>query len=263
MHPDPVVRITGVTYFYGDTVVFNGIDLTVEQRDFLVIHGPNGGGKTTLLKLIMGVLRPERGTIEVFGGPPVSASRRIGYVPQDLTMPRGFPATVADVVLMGRVGTGRRSLRTSPEDRMHAETAMETVGIADLRNERIEALSGGQRQRAFIARALASDPELFILDEPTANIDPAGQERIHRILETLNSRMTIIVVSHDYALTFGVATRIAHLNHTIHVHDANAASPEFAELLMIMSRDDMCPVELANRGLTTRRTDIPSGADHV
>ena len=164
--------------------------------DLVSLIGPNGGGKTTLFRLLLGLLKPNRGTIRVFGEPPERVRTRMGYVPQHTSFDPRFPISVRDMVAMGRL-TGRSTGPYRADDREAAGQALDEVGLAELADRSFADLSGGQRQRILIARALASGPELLLLDEPTANVDRAAEARLYELLGELNRRLTILMASHD------------------------------------------------------------------
>lgn len=193
----PAVKFTNVSFGYDHIFQLKGISFAIETGDFVSIIGPNGSGKTTLLKLILGMMTPQEGNIDVFGLPPHKALHRMGYVPQRLHVDPEFPITVLELVLTGRLSRLSWSGRYRPEDYQIAEDALKTVAIADLAGRPFGTLSTGQAQRALIARALAGGPELLVLDEPTANVDPSSARDIHQILKTLTQGMTIIMVTHN------------------------------------------------------------------
>jgi zinc transport system ATP-binding protein len=256
------IELKNVWFSYNGAAVLADIDLAVEHNDFLAIIGPNGGGKTTLLKLILGMLVPNRGTVRVFGEEPSMVAHRLGYVSQDISFNIEFPVSALDVALMGRLGQRTHLRRYTREDVKIAQKAMETVDIWDFRRERIGRLSSGQRQRVFIARALATEPEILILDEPTASIDMEGQSKIYEILKDLNRNMTIIIVSHDYALTLGFARTVAHVNRTLHVHKSLDFTPEMLMKLSESSLKHICPVELIAQGYFQMRKPFSRDNSH-
>ncbi len=217
MNP-PVIELRDVTFAYDGKKVLENISFTVPEKDFLAIIGPNGGGKSTLLKIIMGILKPQSGEVRIFGRPPSSMGPKIGYVPQETGENLDFPITIEEVVLMGLLH--RRGLwrRFDTSMRAKAREALETVGMGGFGSQRIAELSGGQRQRVLIARALSGDPEILMLDEPTASIDFKGQREIFELLETLNERMTILVVSHDMSMVMGYAKRALYVHETALMH---------------------------------------------
>lgn len=228
----PVIDINDMSFSYTGEAVLKNVSLTVAAGEFLGVVGPNAGGKSTLIKLILGLLQPGSGTITVLGKAPRLARSRIGYVPQYPTFSRrDFPINVRDTVLMGRLGNGRWYGGYSREDHSLAREAMAAVEILDIAGRPIGSLSGGQLQRALIARALACEPEILILDEPTANIDMRVEEDIFGLLKQYNARMTIIVVSHDIAFISGYVGRVACLNRTLVCHTTDAISGKTIEEL--------------------------------
>lgn len=192
-----VVEIENLSFSYNGQPVLQDVTLEIVERDFASVVGPNGGGKTTLLRLILGLLQPTRGTIRVFGQSPERGRRRIGYMPQRVEVDPRFPVSVMDVVLMGRLGVARVLGPFSRRDRQVAERVLAEVALGDLQRRHFSELSGGQRQRVLIARALAGDPELLLLDEPTASLDAGIESELMDLLQRLNERLTIIMVSHD------------------------------------------------------------------
>ncbi|MBK1647512.1 metal ABC transporter ATP-binding protein [Rhabdochromatium marinum] len=216
--PDAVIRAEAVSFSYDTLRVLDTVTLEVLRGEFLGLVGPNAGGKSTFLKLILGLLDPTAGRLQVLGQPPKQARHRIGYVPQHPAFARDFPITVADAVLMGRLGTRSLMLRYSPADRAAVQKALHEVEAEDIARRPIGKLSGGQLQRVLLARALVSEPELLILDEPTANIDHRIEGEIFELLAELNARMTILVVSHDIAFISGYVSRVACLNRTLVCH---------------------------------------------
>jgi manganese/zinc/iron transport system ATP- binding protein len=194
------VRMRDVTVAYGDRVALDDVDLEVRSGALLAVIGPNGAGKSTLLKAIAGLIPPARGTIEVLGAPPGEAARRVAYVPQAEVVDWGFPVTVGDVVMMGRVpliGIGRAPSRI---DRDAVREALETVGMAGEDGRQIGALSGGQRRRVFLARAMAAHPDLYLLDEPVTGVDATTEEDLMRLLEReADAGRTVIASTHDLA----------------------------------------------------------------
>jgi zinc transport system ATP-binding protein len=219
-----VVCIKDLTFRRGEQAVLEGITFCIDEGVVLGIIGPNGGGKTTLLKLILGELPVQTGTIEVLGKAPakLGADRSlIGYVPQKHEIDRNFPATALDVVLMGatgKVGLFRRLPRALRE---RAAELLERVGVGDLRDRPIGRMSGGQQQRTFIARALISEPRLLILDEPTGGVDSAGQQQFLHLIRDLRNelQLTVVMVSHDVGQLSYYADQVACLNKRLHWHD--------------------------------------------
>jgi zinc transport system ATP-binding protein len=232
---EPVIAVRDLCFAYGDEPVLDHVDLTVERGEFLAVLGPNGGGKTTLLKLLLGLLAPRSGGVTLFGGAPQAALPRIGYVPQYSTARLDFPVTVLDVVLMGLAGT-RRGLLGRHWSRDAASTdrareALDQVGLSGMEKRMVGELSGGQRQRAVVARALMAQPELLLLDEPTASIDPQGSFCFFEFLGTLRGPHTLVVVSHDLSIATSTFSNVAFVNRTL-VHSRGAGlTPEMLSML--------------------------------
>jgi zinc transport system ATP-binding protein len=221
----PVIDLDQVAFYYGTRAILENIDLAVTDGEFISIIGPNGGGKTTLLKLILGLLAPARGRVRLFGQAPSLTRRFVGYVPQFIHYDPQFPVTVLDVVLMGRLGTrlGGGYRRT---DREAAHRALEELKILPLANRLFAQLSGGQRQRVLIARALSGEPKLLLLDEPTANVDTEGESNLSQILQELNKRMTIVLVSHDISFVSTLVQRVLCVNRRLVLHKPDELSTE-------------------------------------
>jgi zinc transport system ATP-binding protein len=226
-----VISFDQVSYAYGHSNVLEDITLEIEEEEFFGVIGPNAAGKSTLLKLMLGMLKPDSGEISVLGKSPKQASQNIGYVPQFPSFPRNFPIKVMDVVLLGCIGKSKKMGGFSKRDRDIALESLRVVESAELVNTPIQDLSGGQVQRMLIARALASQPEILILDEPTANIDVQAEENIFSLLKKYNEHMTIIVVSHDIAFISGYVNRVGCLNTTLLCHETEAISGKTIEEL--------------------------------
>lgn len=220
----PVIGINQVSFTYPTAKVraLESIQLEIQAREFIGIVGPNAGGKSTLMQLILGLLQPQTGTITVFGKSPLQSRRQIGYVPQYPKFARDFPILVEQMVLLGRVTNQPLWRGFSPQDRAIAHQALLEVEADNLAKRPISALSGGQLQRVLLARALACEPQILILDEPTANIDLRVENDIFDHLQKLNERMTILVVSHDIAFISSYVTRVACLNRTLVCHATDA-----------------------------------------
>ncbi|NEX21420.1 ABC transporter ATP-binding protein [Thiorhodococcus mannitoliphagus] len=215
---EPVIQVEDVSFSYGETLVLEHVTLAIQGGEFLGLVGPNAGGKSTLLRLVLGLLEPQAGRIRVLGRAPRQAVRHIGYVPQYPSFSRDFPISVEQVVLMGRLGIGRLLGRYGKSDRMAAARALEEVEAADLAQRSVGTLSGGQLQRVLLARALVSEPAILILDEPTANVDQRAESDVFGLLAELNQRLTILLVSHDIAFISEYVSRVACLNRTLTCH---------------------------------------------
>ena len=242
-----VVRLEDVWVQYNGVPILEGINLAIEQDDFLGIIGPNGGGKTTLLKIILGLISPSRGKVSVLGKPPEKSRSKIGYVPQHNLFDRDFPISVGDVVLMGRYGKSGLFRRYSSEDRRATQDALQTVGMLDYKDRQMGKLSGGELQRIFIARALVAEPKLLLLDEPTASVDPAMQTEFYELLEKLKKQMAIVLVSHDISAVSVYVDKLACLNRQLHYHGSKEITSEILEATY------KCPVQMIAHGLVPHR----------
>ena len=219
-----VLALEGVTFAYGGQVVLDDVSLELRRGTFLGLIGPNGSGKTTLLKVALGLLRPQRGSVRWFGREltrPGAAGPRVAYVPQ---LREGyappFPVTVEEVVASGRVAGGRLLRPLGAADRRAVDEALAAVGMTELRRARLSELSGGQQQRAFVARALAAEAEVLLLDEPTAGVDAAAQASFYDLLGRLHQEMgrTLLLVSHDLSMITRRVTHLACLNRRLVYH---------------------------------------------
>jgi zinc transport system ATP-binding protein len=218
MERDTLVTMEHVYFSYNDVVVLQDLNLEIQERDFLTIIGPNGGGKTTILKLILGLIEPLKGTIRVFGKPPTHTRKYVGYLPQLFHFDFDFPITVMEVVLMGRLRMSRMGRRYADADMKAASRALEKVGLLDYQTHQIGRLSGGQRQRVFIARALATEPKLLLLDEPVASVDATWQQNFYELLHKLNKKIAIVMVTHDLSVVSTYIDKIACVNKKLYYH---------------------------------------------
>ena len=221
MSTEPVVSLRDVTFSYGGVPALENVSLSVGDREAVSVVGPNGGGKTTMLRLILGLLTPQRGEVRVFGQSPRRARLRIGYMPQHVRYDPQFPVTVIDIVLMGRLGQtarGRVFGWHGHDDRRAAYDALGQVGMDHFGRQPFATLSGGQRQRVLIARALCCKPDLLLLDEPTSNIDSAVEAQLLDLLRGLSRRMTILMVSHDLGFVSGLVESVICVNRRVVVH---------------------------------------------
>jgi zinc transport system ATP-binding protein len=203
------ILVDQVDFSYEGSRVLRRASLKVGKGQMVALVGPNGGGKTTLLRLIMGLLEPERGSVLIGGRPCREAGQRIGYVPQTLNYDRQFPITVLDLVLLGRLGRRRWYAPYVRADRVKALEALERVGLGGYEQRSFGELSGGEAQRALIARALAGEAELLLLDEPTAHLDVQTQSIVSGLIAELHGKMTILMVTHDWNLAVTLADWIA------------------------------------------------------
>ena len=241
-----LVEFKDVCVSYGETPALENVSFIVEEKDFLCLIGPNGGGKTTILKALLGLIEPSSGVIRVFGKPPSDGRKYIGYVPQHSLFDSQFPISVWEVVLTGRLGkkgiTGKYDLKDK-------DVAIESLGKVDMleyKDRHISELSGGQRQRVFIARALASKPKLLLLDEPTASVDVHMESHFYELLKKLNEEIAIVLATHDIGVVSSFVKNLACVNRTVSYHPGG-------ELKEGMLEDTyQCPVEMIAHGLPHR-----------
>ena len=252
MTSSPIVEMNNVSFAYNGQTVLQDVSLRIRQGDFMAMIGPNGGGKTTLVKLILGLLKPDTGVIRVTGRSAQKASASIGYVPQDVHINRSFPITALDVVLMGKLEPKNRWARKTESNRREALAALARLEMAPLAEKKIGELSGGQCQRVFIARALVTRPQLLLLDEPTASIDTKGQAEFFEMLKDLNRDVTIVVVSHDLLAVSRYVKSVACVNRVLHYHNQAEITGEMLETMYPCAADETCPVELLAHGLPHR-----------
>lgn len=235
----PVVSLENVNFSYGRTRVLRDVNFELEHGDFVGIIGPNAGGKTTLLKIILGLLKPDSGSVRVLGGPAVDARGKVGYVPQYARFDRSFPIRVGTAVAMGTLGPGGPRSRAVGAA---VERALARVDLGDVVDRQIGALSGGQLQRALIARALVAEPRLLLLDEPTASLDTRIGRSVYELLEELAEDITVVLVSHDIGVISRHVRTIACLNVDMHYHRSKELTPEMVEAAY------GCPVDLVAHG---------------
>ena len=216
-----------------EQTILDNITLMVQKNDFLAIIGPNGGGKSTLLKLILGLLKPTSGTINVNVD-----KNLLGYVPQNTNLNINFPITALEVVLMGHIGSKKKLFGYSKEEMACAMNSLKQVSMESYAHVKIGNLSGGQRQRVFIARALCANPKIILLDEPTASIDVQGQKEVYDLLKQLSQTISIVVVSHDISVLLNYAKNVAHINKTLVYHTLEHINSSIKE------DTHLCEVEL-------------------
>jgi len=222
------------------------INLTVQEKDFIGIIGPNGGGKTTLVKVILGLVPLKSGSIKIFNHPQRDGRRYLGYVPQGVSYDTSFPINVSEVVGMGllrELGFFQSFTKKETEKVNHA---LNQMNIYPIRKKPLGELSGGQRQRVYIARALLSDPKILLLDEPTANIDPNMSWELYEILNLLNQNITIILISHDMTAVTKYVKTVGCLNRKLHYHGSKTLTSEMLEEAY------QCPVDLIAHGIPHR-----------
>ena len=241
-----LVRLEDVWVHYDHVAVLEDVNLSIKQEDFLGIIGPNGGGKTTLLKVILGLVKPSSGKASILGGTPQRNRKFIGYVAQNSLFDRDFPISVQDVVLMGRYGRVGLVKRFSEDDKRAALEALQNVEMLDYKDKQIGKLSGGEQQRVLIARALVAKPWMLLLDEPTTGVDMPMQTEFYELLARLKHSMSIVLVSHDIGAVSVYVDKIACLNHRLYYHGSKEVGPDILEATY------KCPIQMIAHGVPHR-----------
>jgi len=241
---DIIVDFKNVFFSYGERIILEDVSFSVRQNDFIALIGPNGGGKTTVLKIILGLLKPEKGTVSVFGGKPEENRKLIGYLPQSFLFNMSFPINVLETVIMGRYHGLLKKYREN--DKKAAMDALSTVGMLKYMNHHISMLSGGQLQRVLIARAIVREPKLLLLDEPMSSVDPVSQKSIYELFNELNKKMAIIFVTHDIGAISSYIDRVFCLNQKLYYHGPREGS------LGKLAEAYNCPVEILAHGVPHR-----------
>ena len=237
-----VIKVKNLTFSYGKTPVLEGADFSIQEREFACLVGPNGGGKTTLLRLLLGLLSPQTGEISLFGTSPKEGRKYVGYLPQHAQLDPRFPATVLDVAMMGRLGETRTLGGYTAKDREIAREMLDRVGLSGFAHRPLSALSGGQRQRVLIARALVGSPRLLLLDEPTSSLDGYVERELYELLEQLNKELTILVVSHDIGFVSRYVQKVVCVNRHVYIHptgeiDENTIRSMYGEHMYMVRHD--------------------------
>ena len=241
-----VISLRNLWAGYEHEQVLEDVNLSVYEGDFIGLIGPNGGGKTTLVKVLLGLLTPMRGKVRILGQSVKRGRRLIGYVPQIVEFDRDFPVSVWEVARMGRLGRRGLLRRFNAEDGAIVSRALRQVDMLDLRDRPIGELSGGQRQRAYIARARASEPEILLLDEPTSSVDAQVSVSIYELLEELNAHVTILLISHDVSVVSSYVKTVGCLNRRLFYHNERQLTPEMLEQAY------QCPIDLIAHGVPHR-----------
>jgi len=237
------VEVKNLYFKYEKDWVLEDINFTLENKEFMAIIGPNGGGKTTLLKILLGFLKPSRGEVKIYGKPPKENSHIIGYVPQHTNFSLDIPITVFDIVLQGRLKKGK--FFYSKEDKEKSIEILNKLKIYKFKDRKIKDLSGGQRQKVLIARALVSEPKIVMMDEPTSAIDPTGQKEILDLIESLE--ITRLVVSHDIKILLRDVDKIAYIHKKAVIHEGPKLNipkdKHFCEVELIeFLKDESCGI---------------------
>jgi zinc transport system ATP-binding protein len=237
----PVVELNQITAGYDDEVILKDVNLTINQQDFIGVIGPNGGGKTTLVKVILGLIKPMSGQVIIHNHSNKTKHGIIGYLPQINRTDKKFPITVLDVVLSGLAGSRSIFSRFTKAEAAKARELLEKTGIPELEKKNIGDLSGGQMQRVFLCRSIISEPKLLILDEPNTFVDNQFESDLYKTLKTLNEKMAIMIVSHDVGtITYYVKT-IACVNRQLHYHESNKITEQ-----QLASYN--CPIQIIAHG---------------
>lgn len=210
------IEVKNLFFRYNKESVLEDINLEIFDKEYIAIIGPNGGGKSTFLKLLLGLLAPTKGEIKIYGNPPSKFKTFIGYLPQQINFNLDLPIRVEEIVLQGRLKKGK--LFYNKDDYKASEQILKRLKIFEFKDRKVSELSGGQRQKVLLARALVSNPKILILDEPTASIDVKGQKEIYSILRELN--LTKIIVSHDIKTIFEGADRVIYINKKAYIHQS-------------------------------------------
>lgn len=252
-----VLEFKNVTLRSQGQLILDSINWSLEEGSFVGLIGPNGAGKTVLLKVILGLIRPSSGEVKIFGKAPTLARTAIGYVPQYARFDATFPISVRDVIYMGRLNKTRSMFGYTRQDKQIVQETMEKLELVNLADERIGKLSGGQMQRVLIARALASEPKLLLLDEPTASLDTLIGSNVYDVLDELSKKMSILLVSHDIGVISAYVKTVACLNRKLHYHGTKEVSPD------ILAEVYGCPIELIAHGHAHRVLPHHHPHDHA
>jgi zinc transport system ATP-binding protein len=237
----PLIDIRHLTVGYGENIVLTDVSLTIHDSDFIGVIGPNGGGKTTLLKTILGLLTPLRGEVVFHDCMTEGNHHHIGYLPQINNIDRKFPISVSEVVKSGLMSRNRIIKRYAKTDLEFACRLMQEMGIYEIRHKAIGELSGGQIQRALLCRALVNQPKLLVLDEPNTYVDNRFEKELYEKLRKLNEKIAILLVSHDLGTISTYVKSIACVNHSLHYHPGNKITPELMEAYE-------CPIQIITHG---------------
>ena len=237
----PLVEIRHLTVGYEENMILSDVSLTIYDKDFIGVIGPNGGGKTTLLKAILGLLQPFRGEVIFHDCMTEGNHHRIGYLPQINNIDRKFPISVSEVVKSGLMSKNSIIKKYAQKDMEYAGELMNEMGIYEIRNKAIGELSGGQIQRTLLCRALVNQPKLLVLDEPNTYVDNRFEKELYEKLRRFNENIAILLVSHDIGTISTYVKSIACVNHSLHYHPGNKITPELMEAYE-------CPIQIITHG---------------
>ena len=253
--PREVITVRHLWAGYNGEPVLEDVNLTANELDFIGLIGPNGSGKTTLFKVLLGLVPPMRGEVRICGQSVEEGRQHVGYVPQSVEFDRDFPIIVWDVIHMGRLSHRRLLRRYTAEDEAAVAEALRDVDMLHLRSHAIGELSGGQRQRVYIARALATEPSILLLDEPMASVDPRVSVSIYELLSQLNERITILMVSHDMSAISSHVKTVGCLNRRLFYHGEKQLTPDMLEAAY------QCPIDLIAHGVSHRVFPVHVGEE--
>lgn len=242
-----LASLKGIAAAYNHKTVLHNIDLNIYSHDFLGIIGPNGGGKTTLIKIILGLLKPTAGRIQFFDGNKPANSLTMGYLPQYSSIDKKFPICVEEVILSGLSSKKSLMSRFDPQQKAKVQETIARMGLKGLEKRPIGQLSGGQLQRALLGRAIISDPHLLILDEPSTYIDKLFEARLYELLTEINKDCAIVLVSHDIGTVLQNVKSIACVNETLDYHPDTGITSEWLE------KNFHCPIEVLGHGTIPHR----------
>jgi len=232
------IEVNNLSFAYGNSKILDKVNLEIEEHDFVAIIGPNGGGKSTLMKLIVGLLKPAEGYVKLFGEKVPSRKVPVGYVPQNTSRNLEFPITVGECVALGKIGLKAKSREVAD--------ALAKVRLEGFLDRRMGELSGGERQRVLIARALVCNPRILFLDEPSNNIDAAGQENLYNLLEEFSKTMTIVIVTHDLMALSHKVRSVVCVNRSVHYHEGSGLTQQ------MITDTYGCDVDLIAHGIPHR-----------
>ena len=237
-----LIDLKNVSVSYGRKSVLRELSLTLWEDDFLGVIGPNGGGKTTIIKLILGLLTPEKGTISFYDKGQKVPLLKMGYLPQINQIDKRFPISVYEVIASGLISERKRLSGYTTEQRQRIDEVIKQMGLQALPKRPIGELSGGELQRVLLGRAIVSDPQVLILDEPNTYVDKLFESHLYELLEMLNKQCAIILVSHDIGTILPLVKNVACVNETLHYHAGNDLSEEWLDEAF------HCPIELVGHG---------------
>lgn len=249
MEDQKIVTLRNVYAGYDDETILEDVNFDMYKGDFVGLIGPNGGGKTTLIRVMLGLIKPSQGEVTIMNRSPQEGRKHIGYIPQLIADDFDFPINVWEVVLMGRLGYGSLMKRFNAQDESIVEEKLRWLGLLDVRKRGFKELSGGQRQRVHIARALATEPVILLLDEPTSNVDAEASQNLYELLKELNQHVTILLISHDLTAVSRYVKTIGCINRRLVYHREKQLTMD------MLAQGYGCPVDLIAHGMPHRVLD--------